>query len=75
MIAEFLSAIETYDDVIMFLLRRPGIDVNELSRHPQMDHPNHVTAERNQNVLRSSSDLKYGFASQALSQSPVDEAA
>jgi len=40
--------------------------MNKLSRHTQMDHPDDVTAERNQDVFGHSSDSNYGFAFQVL---------
>jgi hypothetical protein len=66
MITELPPAIETDEDVVMLLFRYLGIDMNELSRHPQMNHPNDVTAERNQDILRDSSDPQDRFPFQAL---------
>ena len=40
--------------------------MNELPRHPQMEHPNGVTIEKNQDVLGHSPNPNYGLAFQVL---------
>src|SRR5215471_10362447 len=66
MITKLLPAIETDEDVIVLLFRCLGIDMNELSRPPQMKHPNDVGTKGNQDILRHSFDPEDRFAFQGL---------
>jgi len=74
-IPEFLPAIESHADVIMLLFGPPGIDMNEFSRHPQMNHPNQVNVKTNHDIFRSSFNPKDGPTLQVLGELPVDETA
>jgi hypothetical protein len=59
----------------MLLFGPSGIDMNEFSRHAQMNHPNQVAAQGNQNIFRFSLNPEDGPTLQGLRELSVNQAA
>jgi len=74
-IPELPPVIETDEDVIMLLFGLSGIDMDKLSRHPQMNYPNHVAAKGNQDIFSFPLNPEDVPTLQGLRELPVDQAA